>query len=113
MPNHFHGIIVIGKDIATITDNIDASVMNPSFLRAPARGAPTIGLGSVIGSFKSRCINENLKYIEENDLNELGKFWQRNYYERIIRNHNELNKIRNYIWENPEKLLMKEGYRTI
>ncbi|MFC1561440.1 hypothetical protein ACFL4Q_00415 [candidate division KSB1 bacterium] len=29
------------------------------------------------------------------------KLWQRNYYERIIRNENELNIIREYINENP------------
>lgn len=29
--------------------------------------------------------------------------WQRNYYERIIRNNNELNKIRQYIQDNPYK----------
>ena len=34
MPDHFHGIIVIGKNIATTTDNIDVSGVNPSFLRA-------------------------------------------------------------------------------
>jgi len=32
-----------------------------------------------------------------------GRFWQRNYYERIIRNDNELNNIRQYIDDNPQK----------
>lgn len=31
------------------------------------------------------------------------KVWQRNYYERIIRNENELNEIRKYIKDNPLK----------
>ena len=30
-------------------------------------------------------------------------FWQRNYYERIVRNEDELNRIRQYIRDNPEK----------
>jgi REP element-mobilizing transposase RayT len=30
-----------------------------------------------------------------------GQLWQRNYYERIIRNDDELNRIREYILENP------------
>jgi REP element-mobilizing transposase RayT len=30
-----------------------------------------------------------------------GKLWQRNYYEHIIRNENELNRIREYIANNP------------
>ncbi len=29
--------------------------------------------------------------------------WQRNYYERIIRNQDSLNRIRRYIQENPIK----------
>jgi REP element-mobilizing transposase RayT len=32
-----------------------------------------------------------------------GKLWQRNYYEHIIRNENELNRIREYIQKNPLK----------
>jgi REP element-mobilizing transposase RayT len=31
-----------------------------------------------------------------------GRLWQRNYYERIIRNEDELNRIREYIIENPQ-----------
>ena len=31
----------------------------------------------------------------------LGKLWQRNYYEHIIRNEIELIKIRQYIYDNP------------
>jgi REP element-mobilizing transposase RayT len=30
-------------------------------------------------------------------------FWQKSYYDRIIRNENELNRIRKYIIENPLK----------
>jgi REP element-mobilizing transposase RayT len=29
--------------------------------------------------------------------------WQRNYYEHIIRNDDELNRIRLYIFDNPSK----------
>ncbi len=117
MPNHFHGILIIGGgqhvtrdlagDVSNISENTNVTGSSPASGRAPARGAPTT-LGSIIGAFKSRCVNENLKYIEENGLNELGKFWQRNYYERIIRNHNELDEIRNYIQENPVNWLMDE-----
>jgi REP element-mobilizing transposase RayT len=30
-----------------------------------------------------------------------GKLWQRNYYEPIIRNETEMNRIRQYIINNP------------
>jgi REP element-mobilizing transposase RayT len=32
-----------------------------------------------------------------------GRLWQRNYYERVIRNEDELNLIRQYIFDNPLK----------
>ena len=32
-----------------------------------------------------------------------GKLWQRNYYEHIVRNERDLNKIRDYIRYNPLK----------
>jgi hypothetical protein len=31
----------------------------------------------------------------------IGRFWQRNYYEHIIRNEDDLNKTREYIRNNP------------
>jgi len=31
------------------------------------------------------------------------QIWQRNYYEHVIRNENELRKLREYILNNPEK----------
>jgi len=31
------------------------------------------------------------------------KFWQRNYYEHVIRNEEELERLRNYIVENPAR----------
>jgi len=66
-----------------------------------ARPAPTIS--DIICSFKSQCVIDNLKRLKENNLNEIGKIWQRNYFEHIIRNDNELEKIRTYIVNNPHK----------
>jgi putative transposase len=91
MPNHFHGILVIksgNKEPATLE-------------RAPASDAPPLSSGSIIGSFKSRCVTENLRYIEENGLDETGKIWQRNYHDQIIRNELDLQRFRRYIRDNP------------
>lgn len=90
MPNHFHGIIVIvGAGLVPALE-LGAPVTN----RAPARGAPTPKqptLGNIIGAFKSLSTNTRAQC----------KFWQRNYYEHIIRNETELFKIREYITLNP------------
>jgi REP element-mobilizing transposase RayT len=78
MPNHVHGIIWLEE------------------LRHPDKKRPN--LGNVIGSFKSAVT----KTLHEKLLVE-GKIWQRNYFERIIRDEEELNSIRKYISENPQK----------
>ena len=90
MPNHLHGILIFSTGDK----------------RAPARDAPTgfaASLGQIIGSFKSKCVNDCLRYIRDNKLNEIAKIWQRNYYEHIIRNDDEFNRIREYILNNPEQ----------
>ena len=42
------------------------------------------------------------------------KFWQRNYYEHVIRNEDALLKIREYIQNNPlvESIKFKEFYKN-
>lgn len=38
--------------------------------------------------------------------------WQRNYYEHIIRNDDELNRIRQYIINNPLNWQLDENYES-
>jgi len=38
----------------------------------------------IFRSFKSRCVVDNLKDIEENGLDEIGKIWQRNYHDQNL-----------------------------
>ena len=92
MPNHLHGIIMILEKAGGKAGRGELTFAHNKHLRSPSQS-----LGSIIRGFKSastRRINEN-----RNSMNE--KIWQRNYYERIIRNYNELDKFRNYILENP------------
>lgn len=93
MPNHIHGIIVIHSDVGAPL----AGVQNNE---AGASPAPTVG--NIIGAYKSIVVNRCLKIFKENGLY-MRKIWQRNYYEHIIRNEYELNKIREYIVNNPLK----------
>ena len=119
MPNHLHGIIAIQSVGATLAV---AKKSNCESKRTGARPVPTVPtqstLGNIVGSFKSLCVHDWLKHLKQNNISGIGKFWQRNYYERIIRNEKELNKIREYIsnnplkWsldkENPDNLVKKE-----
>jgi putative transposase len=90
MPNHIHGIFIVGATLAVAQNH-----------GAGARPAPTVG--EIVGAFKSLCIHDWLTYMKEKEIDAVGKFWQRNYYEHVIRNEYELNKIREYIQNNPLK----------
>ncbi len=96
MPNHFHGIIVVSNDRGTAIG------------RGTARRAPTVerfgqpvsgSIPTVMRSFKSAVT----KRINEMHQTPGKPLWQRNYYEHVIRNENELNRIRQYIIDNPAK----------
>ncbi len=99
MPNHIHGIIIM--------HDVGATLAVARTDRAGASPAPTIG--HIIGSYKSLCINKWLDHINKNSLDITGKFWQRNYYEHIIRNEEDMNSIREYILNNPLKWLDDEN----
>ena len=57
--------------------------------------APTLALSDVIKRFKSLTTKQYIVGVRKIDWQPInGKLWQRNYYEHIIRNDNELEKIR-------------------
>ena len=95
MPNHFHGIIVINE----------YQKFGESFKGGRKKDLERAGkfydkktfLGSVIAYFKY----ETTKLINLQRDSPGVKFWQRNYYEHIVRNEDSLNILRNYIVENP------------
>jgi len=55
----------------------------------------------IVGAFKSKSVKDVLAHIDENGLDMIGKIWQRNYFERVIRNERDLDNIRTYIRNNP------------
>jgi putative transposase len=58
----------------------------------------------MVGTYKSLCVHGCLQWIKQNDpLQRLGTLWQRNYWEHIVRDEMELNRIREYIRNNPAK----------
>ena len=87
MPNHFHAIVIIWS-IGTNTVGANG--------RSPLRMKPK-SLSSLMAGFKSSATSR---------INGLRNspgvpVWQRNYYEHIVRNEDELNRIREYIINNP------------
>lgn len=122
MPNHIHAIIVIPALDTPALDEIGQPVragFTPApFMGTPAldeigqphsgqlqsgqpRGLPLRGtMGDIVGAYKSLVANECLKmYKSKNEF--MGKLWQRNYYEHIVRDDDALDRIRTYIAGNP------------
>ena len=89
MPNHLHAIIILNDDPVE-----SGKIMHK--------------LSEIIRSFKTfsaRRIN-NMRKMTGLPL------WQRNYYERIIRNEDELRRIQEYIINNPLDWEKDEYYET-
>lgn len=80
MPNHIHGLIVIKEG-------------RPS--GSPVHGPASGSIGAIVGQFKS-AVTKRIPC-----ANREGFDWQRGYYDRIVRNNGELNRIREYIKNNP------------
>ena len=94
MPNHVHGIIVINENRMETNSSPSVGTMHTS-LRA--HGTKPKSIGAIVGSFKSAVTRRIGR-----ELNATG-IWQRNYYERIIRNPEEWDRIRRYIESNPSQ----------
>ena len=104
MPNHFHGIIMIaGTCLVPARNDIVGAALcgRPGFTDGqPHRVAPT--LGTIMDWFKTMTTNEYIRGVKQSGWPSFpGKFWQRNYYEHVIRTEEELNRIREYIMYNP------------
>ncbi len=89
--------------VAPTTDSADPDAPpDPPPVGAPLVGAPT--LGDVIGAFKSTV---TMSYAH--GVGAAGwppfhrRLWQRNYFEHVIRSARELDRVRRYIDENPQR----------
>ena len=96
MPDHIHGIIVLNNIVG-------AKKFSPLQNITPFR-SPSKTIGSIIRGFK---IGVTKGFRQNTDIYVV---WQRNYYEHIIRNEVELNRIRQYIIDNPKKWKTDENY---
>ena len=82
MPNHVHGLIVIQER-----------------LRDGPAGRRQHSLSSIVGAFKAAASRRVGAITGQQDRT----LWQRSYHERIVRNHQELGRIREYIAANPAR----------
>ncbi len=110
MPDHMHGIIIIlknddnqsrrGRGLINQTTTNDISMhQTPTEIDWILMKNPKQTLGKIVRWYKARTT----KMVH--DSCEKGFQWQRNYYERIIRDERGLAAIRRYILNNPAKWL--------
>ncbi|XBO46100.1 transposase [Pedobacter sp. KACC 23697] len=99
MPNHMHGIIVL-SDRTTVGATLAVAQEQKELNRATARVAPTIA--DIVGAYKSIVSNACLQLFMSHNKT-MGKLWQRNYYEHIIRDERAYHNISHYIINNPGK----------
>ena len=122
MPNHIHAIIVLTDP----TINHPQATDSPNNVGAPLVGAPadddrvdgagtrptpttrdsvrrgTVSLGDIVGAFKSITTHQYIDGVNHREwIPFVKRLWQRNYWERVIRNTGKLDRIRQYIEENP------------
>lgn len=132
MPNHIHCILIIkengeiandakinpdmgavgaplaGAQNSVIEDIFDATeiyhTQSVSNLSPIVANTHVLKLGDIIGAFKSLCCRAIFTHVVKTEPRRIvGKIWQRNYWEHIVRNETELFHIREYIRSNPEK----------
>lgn len=118
MPNHFHGIIVLNEPDDDVDRRGEPRVRPP--LRCEYKdhgehenqgehkvrpyGTAAGSVGRIVQAFKSMTTNAYIHGVNEHGWPPFaGRLWQRNYYERVIRDERELDAARKYILENPLK----------
>jgi len=101
---------VVALNNNAIAQNNGAEAFNGN--RAGASPAPTAHtrndgvnitkntVGNIVGAYKSLVANQCLEIFKSKN-EYMGKLWQRNYWEHIIRNEQSYQRIANYIINNP------------
>ena len=100
MPNHVHGIIFVGTTQGPLIK--DPCPVRPvghvgATHELPLQSRQKMLLPKLVGYFKMNTAKK-INQI----LGRSGRaFWQRNYYEHVVRSERELKRIREYIQNNP------------
>lgn len=94
MPNHIHAIIILTATGNRVTKPRDPIKNTEQFGKPVSGSIPTI-----IRSFKS-VVTKHINIMRQTPGNAV---WQRGYYGHIINNDRDLNRIRQYIADNPIK----------
>jgi putative transposase len=96
MPNHLHAIVIFREE------REDRAGCRPA-LRG-SREHETRSLSTFIGQFKAVTTAVIRRFMQEPEM----RVWQMRFYDRVIRNETELNRMREYILNNPAQWHLDE-----
>ena len=101
MPNHLHGIlIIVGRGVQLNAPTVALRNQNDRFSMISPRRSE---LSTIVRTYKAAvttlCRKGGHTYFA----------WQRGYYEHVIRNEDDLNRARQYIFDNPLQWDMDEN----
>lgn len=102
MPNHFHGILIIGEN----EFNLDTSKINQFGPQSKNLGAIIRGFKSAVTTFARR---DALQCVFTKNCSNFG--WQPRFHDHIIRNSVEFERIQNYIENNPSNWKEDKFYK--
>ena len=89
MPNHMHGLLAILDE--------DGDAGDSRIAPAGEGGAGRKDLGSLIGAFKTVAVKRvNVAHGASG-----RRLWRRNFYDRVVRSEEDMDRIRAYIRDNP------------
>ena len=96
MPNHIHVIFALSDQTCESRGLVCTPSSKPT--------APT--LGQIVAYFKFQSTKLTGQFLKDSQF----RLWQRNYYEHVIRNEQDLLETRRYIANNPLKWQLDEYF---
>jgi putative transposase len=130
MPNHFHAIAIInrrGESCIRLHGTSPENVINLDegdrrdqgerkvrpYGKRP-QGTPVGSIGRIVQVFKSLTTHQYIRGVRDYGWPPfLGKLWQRNYFEHIVRDEEEWQRIHDYIAANPINWAMDRENREV
>ena len=107
IPNHVHGVIVlvaVGPRTSADSGGQPQGVAPTKTRCAAASVARPLSLSDVIHRFKTLTTQRYALGVNGFGWTRFNhRLWQRNYFEHVIRNEDSLNRIRQYILDNPAR----------
>jgi REP element-mobilizing transposase RayT len=97
MPNHLHGIIILTPESQLNVSDVGAHSCAP--LQPPPLQRRPRSLSSFIACYKATVT----RGVNRSRGTPGARVWHRNYYERVVRDDDELARARGYISRNPAR----------